>query len=137
MTLSIWRYSHLLLAISSCLFLFVASVTGVILAIEPISDTIHANSVIQGKNISLAKTIESLQQNYDEIFTIEINENQGVIVSAIDNEGNDQKVFVDPFTGNQLGAVPERAKIFKFSTNLHRSLFLKSTGRYLIGFVSF
>src|SRR5690606_21401199 len=31
----------------------------------------------------------------------------------------------------------EKAPIFQFSTNLHRSLFLKSTGRFIIGLVSF
>jgi sulfite reductase (NADPH) flavoprotein alpha-component len=37
MTISIWRYSHFLLAAVSSLFLIIASVTGIILAIEPIA----------------------------------------------------------------------------------------------------
>jgi sulfite reductase (NADPH) flavoprotein alpha-component len=38
MTISIWRYSHLALAISAALFILIASITGIILAFEPISE---------------------------------------------------------------------------------------------------
>ena len=41
MTISIWRYSHLALAVSSFLFLALASVTGIILSFQPISEKIQ------------------------------------------------------------------------------------------------
>ncbi|MCB0434087.1 MAG: hypothetical protein KDD18_14235, partial [Mangrovimonas sp.] len=39
-TISIWRYSHLALAVSSFVFIILASLTGIILAFQPISEQI-------------------------------------------------------------------------------------------------
>ncbi|MDN3493661.1 PepSY domain-containing protein [Winogradskyella bathintestinalis] len=137
MTISIWRYSHLILAVISSLFILIASVTGAILAFEPISNQLQPFAIEDGNMVSLAEILPTLQQNYDEVFTVEIDKNNFVSTSVITKEGNSETFYINPFTGEKLGEIIKKAPIFEFATNLHRSLFLKTTGRILIGVVSF
>lgn len=137
MTISIWRYSHLTLAISSALFIIIAALTGIILAIEPISNKLKTYDVVAVNEISVAETLQVLQKNYDEIITVEIDENNFVTANVILENGNSDTFYINPKTGEKIGEIEEKKPIFEFATNLHRSLFLKSTGRFIIGFVSF
>lgn len=136
MTLSIWRYSHLMLAIVSSLFLLAVSITGTILAVEPILNKLHPYNISTAGELTLSKTLHTLNSSYDEILSISQDRNGFVSVTAI-IDGQTKQFYVDPFTGENLGPLIEKAPIFQFSTNLHRSLFLKTTGRFLIGLVSF
>ncbi|AXT62670.1 FAD-binding oxidoreductase [Aquimarina sp. AD10] len=136
MTISIWRYSHLALAISSSLFLSIASITGIILALEPISDSLYSNNIEDGKDLTLAETIATLHNNFAEVINFEIDANDAMIASVITKNGNSETIYVNPITGETLGKPKEKAAIFKFATNLHRSLFLKSIGRFFVGFIS-
>jgi len=135
MTISIWRISHLILALVSSVFIILASVTGMILAFEPISNQLQPYGF--NKETTVATTVKSLSQRYDEIITIETDENDFVIASVITNEGESDTFYINPETGEKLGSLIEKASIFSFATNLHRSLFLKSTGRFIVGLVSF
>ena len=135
MVLSIWRNSHLILAVAASLFLLIASITGVILAIEPISNKVRPYDIDHVDKLTLTETLTNLNAKYDEILSVSSDRNGFVSVSAIIN-GENEQFYVDPFTGNRLGPLIEKAPIFQFSTNLHRSLFLKTTGRFLIGLVS-
>ncbi len=137
MTTSIWRYSHLTLAISSSLFIFVAAITGIILAFEPISKQLSEYSISNTKEITLAQTISELQKQYDEVISITVDENDFVTTSVITKEGKSATFYVNPFTGKKLGELEKKHPVFQFATSLHRSLFLKSTGRFIVGFVSF
>ena len=136
MIISIWRYSHLTLAISSFIFILIASITGIILAFEPIVEQVKPYGSETSK-FNLAQTITILQEEYDEVITIERDHNDFIIASVITKEGADERFYIDPATGEKVGDLIEKAPIFKFSTNLHRSLFLKSTGRAIIGIISF
>ncbi len=135
MTLSIWRFSHLMLALVSSLFIVLASITGTILAFEPISNQLESYQI--NEDTTLATTIESLTNSYDEIITISTDENDFVIASVITKEGDSETFYINPETGEKLGELIEKSPLFKFTTNLHRSLFLKSTGRFIVGLVSF
>ncbi|WP_422107903.1 PepSY domain-containing protein [Winogradskyella sp.] len=137
MTISIWRYSHLVLAVSSALFIFIATITGIILAFEPISIQVHPYAVDNVKDLSVGETLETLQNEYDEILTLSIDDNDFVMASVITKDGKSDTFYVNPFTGEKLGELIKKKPIFEFATNLHRSLFLKSTGRFLVGFFSF
>ena len=136
MVFSIWRLSHLTLAISSFVFILIASITGIILAIEPISEKLRPYNV-DLENISLAKTISNLEKEYDEVFSIKKDYNNHIITSVITKEGTSEQFYVNPHSGEKIGYLVEKAPIYKFATNLHRSLFLKTTGRIIIGVVSF
>ena len=136
MTLSIWRYSHLLLALSAGAFILIASVTGTILAFEPISNKLQPFGVKGAKHQSIAQTLSVLENTYDEVIRLDIDEHYFVKASVIENNGESGTFYIDPFTGQKLGEPTKKAPLFEFATNLHRSLFLKSTGRFIIGFVS-
>ena len=137
MTISIWRLSHLTLAISTSLFIVIAAVTGLILTFEPITNKLKPYSIGSYEQISIAETIEALEKRYDEIITIEIDENNFVAASIINKKGASKSFYINPKTGEKIGNLIKKSRFYDFITNLHRSLFLKSTGRLLIGFVSF
>ena len=137
MTISIWRFSHLTLALSTALFIIIASITGIILAFEPISNQLKPYAAVNTEEVSIAETIAILSEKYDEIITLEVDENNFVSASVITKDGKSETFYINPKTGVKVGNLIEKATIFEFATNLHRSLFLKSTGRFLIGFVSF
>jgi len=137
MTISIWRLSHLTLAISTSLFIVIAAVTGLILTFEPITNKLKPYSIESNEQISIAETIEALEKKYDEIITIEIDENNFVAASIINKKGEYKSFYINPKTGEKIGNLIKKSRFYDFITNLHRSLFLKSTGRLLIGFVSF
>ena len=136
MTISIWRYSHLVLAIVSSLFLLVAALTGVILALEPISHQAKGYATHNLNEVSLATTIEALKSNYDEVLALEVEASGFVKASVLTREMETLDIYVDPISGEQLGEVKERPYIYRFATNLHRSLFLKSIGRFFVGLIS-
>lgn len=135
--MSIWRYSHLTLAISSFVFILIAAVTGIILAFEPISNQLKPYAVSNGDNATLSKTIQVLQQEYQDVVSIDVDNNDFVSASVITKSGDNKTFYINPFTGENIGETIEKSPVFKFTTNLHRSLFLKSTGRFIVGFVSF
>ena len=137
MTTSIWRYSHLTLAISSFLFVLVAAVTGIVLSFEPISKQLSDYSISNTEEITLAQTISALQKQYDEIISITVDENDFVSASVVTKEGKSDTFYIHPITGEKLGDIEKKNPIFQFATSLHRSLFLKSTGRFIVGFMSF
>jgi sulfite reductase (NADPH) flavoprotein alpha-component len=137
MTISIWRYSHLTLAISAALFIIIAALTGIVLAFEPISNKLNPYATGDLTSISIAETIGVLQEKYDEVIWIEIDKNNFVSAAIITKEGENSTFYINPKTGEKVGELIQKSALFKFATNLHRSLFLKSTGRFLVGFVSF
>jgi hypothetical protein len=75
MTISVWRYSHLALAVSSFLFLAVASLTGIILAIEPINQKLSDYRVKDFNQVSVAQTIGTLKKTYPGITDISVDVN--------------------------------------------------------------
>ncbi|MEM6515764.1 MAG: PepSY domain-containing protein [Bacteroidota bacterium] len=136
MTLSIWRLSHLVIAGISSLFIVLASATGAILAFEPITQMANAPDFGNLDEITLSQSVSALKENYDEVLSIEIGDNGTVLASVFSSDTNGD-IFINPKTGEKLGEPEEKAALFEFVTNLHRSLFLKSTGRFLVGLMSF
>lgn len=137
MTLSVWRLSHLALAVVSCLFLIMASITGVILAFDPVNEKMQPYKVDGFDTITLAQSLPVLKETYTEIAELSVDHNQFVTLDGFDEEGNNFKQFIDPLTGKQLGEPQPKSEFINWVTALHRSLFLKETGRFLIGLVSF
>lgn len=136
MIVSVWRYSHLLFAIASSVFLLIASITGVILAVEPISNKIEPYSISGADELSLAETLEHINTKYEEVLAVTRDRN-GFVSATVIVDGKNEEFYINPFTGDKLGSPIQKKPLFQFATNLHRSLFLKSTGRFLIGFASF
>ncbi len=137
MIISVWRYSHLLLAVSSFLLLTLASVTGIILAFEPIADKSQSYYVQGSDTLRLAEVAPVIRGEYKDVQKLTIDDNDFVILDWTDTAGVAQKSYVDPRNGKILGAVKEQSAFFNWVTALHRSLFLKETGRFLVGLSSF
>ena len=137
MTLSIWRYSHLALALLSSAFLLILSITGVILAVDAINEKSPAYKVENFENITLAQVLPTLRENYFEIVEIKVDHNDFVTIDAMDEDGNPIQSYIDPNTGKNIGEIVPKSEFINWTTALHRSLFLKETGRAIVGVVSF
>lgn len=137
MTLSIWRYAHLALAILSFLFLTMASITGVILAIDPVVEKTQPYKADHFNQLSLAEIIPVLQEKYAEIIELNVDHNQFVTLEGFDEDGNDFKQYINPTTGEKLGEPIKKSEFIEWVTSLHRSLFLHETGRFIVGVMSF
>jgi len=137
MSISIWRYCHLILAIVSSLFLLIASVTGVILAVEPIAHQAKGYAVGSLDDVNLAQTAKVLKDNFEEVFSLEVESSGFVKASVLTDDFETREIYINPKTGEELGTVTPRPVIYSFATNLHRSLFLKGIGRFFVGLVSF
>ncbi|MCX7551172.1 PepSY domain-containing protein [Xanthomarina sp. F2636L] len=137
MTISIWRYSHLALAVSSFVFILLASVTGIILAFEPVSDKLQPYHVADLNTLSLAETVTVFKDNYPEVIELQVDANNFVFASVITKEGKSLNGYFNPETAQFLANKKEPSKFFQWVTNFHRSLFLKGTGRFFVGLCSF
>ena len=136
MTISIWRYSHLTLAISSSLFILLAAITGIILAFEPISNQLEPYAIHNLETQYLSKTIAVLDIQYAEVISLKVDDNHFVEASVVTKNGDSETFYIDPFTGEKIASVIDKKPFYTWITNLHRSLFLKSTGRFLVGLFS-
>lgn len=137
MTLSIWRYAHLALAYLSAAFLLILSITGVILAFDAVQEKTPAYRVENFDSITLAEVIPTLRDKYFEVLTVEVNHNDFVTIQAMDGQGQTIEGYIDPTTGELLGEIKPKSAFIQWVTALHRSLFLKETGRAIVGVVSF
>jgi sulfite reductase (NADPH) flavoprotein alpha-component len=136
-TTTIWRYSHLTLAVSSFLFLLLASISGIILSVEPITEKVKSYRISNLDDRKLADVIPALKTKYSEITSITVANNQFVEIQAMDTAGNDVKGYIDPVSGQVLGNAVKQNEFFQWVTGFHRSLFLHETGRFFIGLTSF
>lgn len=137
MTISIWRYSHLALAVSSFLLLLLASITGIILSFQPLSEKIQSYRAGNFNELTLAQTLPVLRKNYSGISELTVDANQFVKISGSDNDGEKLLAYVDPQTGRILGSPGKENEFFQWITGLHRSLFLHETGRFFVGLTAF
>lgn len=133
MTKSLWRYSHLALAVSSFLFLLLASITGTILSVEPVLENAKPYGAGNLAELKLSESIPALRSKYSGITRISVEKTQFVLVEGTDQAGEDLKAYVDPRSGKILGKPGQKNEFFQWVTTLHRSLFLHETGRIFIG----
>ena len=123
----IWRNTHFLLAISISLFLIIASISGVILGIEALIDQTKPQAIYSLESQSLKKTMEALEDRFEDVYEIVVTEKKFVIVQGITSNGF-ETFYVDPKTGIKIKNVSPSNPFFNQVRSLHRSLFLKNTG---------
>ncbi|MDI9363693.1 MAG: PepSY domain-containing protein [Flavobacterium sp.] len=136
MTISVWRYSHLTLAVSSFIFIALAAITGIVLAVEPINNKLPAYKADGFNQITLAQALPAINKLYTNITEISVDANQFVIVKGTDSAGKNVEVYVHPITGAALCKVSKQSNFFQWVTALHRSLFLHEAGRFFVGLTS-
>lgn len=138
MITKVWRYSHLSLAIISSLFLLVAVITGIILGVYPIKNQIQAHNLPTATNQSIASVLNHLNSEYEDILELEVNNDLLVKISTIDfNEAKNGDFYINPSTGKKIDELPKKSNVYNWAKTLHRSLFLKNTGRIFVGISSF
>lgn len=137
MTLSFWRSSHLALALVSSLFLILASVTGIILAVDAVQEKTLPYKIENFDTITLGETLSVLKKNYSEMTELTVDYNQFVTLQAIDQDGNDINAYIDVKTGKKLGTPVKKSEFIQWITSFHRSLFLHEAGRFFVGVISF
>jgi sulfite reductase (NADPH) flavoprotein alpha-component len=137
MIISVWRYSHLALAVSSFLLLTLASVTGIMLAFEPIAEK-SQNFYIKGTDtLPLSQVVPAVTRNYKDVQKLSRDDNGFVILDWTNSKGAAQKTYINPVTAAPLGPVAIQKPFFRWATALHRSLFIHETGRFLVALASF
>ena len=134
MTISPWRLIHLWLAVISAVFLLIASITGIILAFEPVYEQSFGYS-IDAEELTVSQLLENTSNIYDEISTIKKDHNGFYQITVFDENG-ESTFYIDPSKGEKLGGSFQTPGIFDFARVLHRSLYLKQTGRFIIGATS-
>ena len=82
MTLSVWRLSHLTLAIFSFLFILMASVTGAILSFDPINEKMLPYKATNFDEITLAQSIPVLREKHSEILELNVDHNDFVVLEG-------------------------------------------------------
>src|SRR5690606_36338134 len=110
---------------------------GVILAIGAVNEKTQNYKVNDFDTINLSQTLPVLWEVYPEITELTVDHNRFVSIEATDPEGNAFKAYIDPRDGRILGKVKPQSDFIQWNIALHRSLFLKETGRVVIGMVSF
>ena len=134
----IWRYSHFTLTVSSFLFLLLASITGAFLAFKPIQEKLQPFKINGVQEVLLSDLIKTLSSKYEEVLDIEIDNNYFIKASVFSLDADmDGQFYIHPLDGTKIADIPKSIAFFDFLTNLHRSLFLKTPGRVLVGIASF
>jgi len=137
MTLSVWRYAHLALAIFSFLFLASASITGAILGISAAYEKTPPYRIQDFNEILLTDIITVLRKEYPEITELTVDNNQFVTLQGTDNDGNTINAYINARTGKILGTPQKKSEFIQWITSLHRSLFLHDAGRLFVGITAF
>ena len=135
MMAGLWRNIHFLLAITASLFLIIAALSGAILGLEAAWDTTRPQAISLSK-ISLGEAKQKIEAQFEEVYEIELN-SKGFLLVQGSKKNSYGSFYVDPKDGRILGKVKNPSPFFQFVRSLHRSLFLKETGRILMSFVSF
>jgi sulfite reductase (NADPH) flavoprotein alpha-component len=133
----IWRTTHRILALAASVFIILSAITGSILAVEPVIErnkniSTSSDALDQNLGVFLAK----IKDNYPEISRLERNQFDQISVEQLGNDFDIETFYINPINFNRLSNLNQRHPIFEFTEALHRSLFLKSTGRLIVGFTA-
>jgi len=137
MNLTIWRYSHLTLAVSSFLFLALAAITGIILSFEPALEKINRPNTPSLSQVTLAESIPVWKKQYPSIRQVEVDDFHSLVAKSSDFPKDIQEGYIHPKTGEFLGASKQKGAFFEWVNALHRSLFLHELGRFFVGLTAF
>lgn len=130
-----WRGIHYISTLFAGGFILLAALTGCILAVEPWFLSQNAVSGQPAADLTLTAFQEKLGEHFLEIFSLEKDAYGNIKVEGIGME-KEGTLYVSACTGEVLAAPKALAHIFNFSRDIHRSLFLKTPGRIIVGLAS-
>ena len=114
MILSIWRFCHFSLAAVASLFLIIASLTGAILAFEPITDSLKNYSINNLNEISLKETLNVLDKKFKEVYEIQITNEDFVSAKVLTFSNQTEEVYLNPINGETLEKIKPKSKFLVF-----------------------
>ncbi len=129
--------SHFILALLSSFFLIFASLTGAVLAINAGSKQLHNAYPSELNSISLAESVAAFKAKYPEIVELSIDQDGFFCARVFDENSDLIDGYFNPKTADFIQAKEKKSDFINLVTNFHRSLFLKSTGRFIVGVCSF
>lgn len=127
-----WRKLHFYTTVVAGLFIAITTLTGCVLASEPWFLSQYAVSGKINPQQSLSQFQNKLQDHFIELFSIEIDAYHNIKVEGIGLE-KEGTLFVRAQSGEVIEGPKNISKIFDFSRDLHRSFFLKTLGRVVVG----
>ena len=130
-----WRRLHFVCTVIAGVFLLVASITGCILAVEPWYLRTQSVSGAIPDTLTLNAFRQQLDEHFLEVFEVKQDAYGNFQVEGIGMEA-DGTLYVEAATGRIVEAPAPLPALFDFSRDLHRSLFLKTPGRLLVGLAS-
>ncbi|CEN51260.1 Putative nitric-oxide synthase (fragment) [Capnocytophaga canimorsus] len=136
MIFSLWRYAHLALALVASAFIFIASATGIILAIEPIENQLKPLKSAEFENTLLSQTLQAVKNKYPETVRLEVEHSSFVLIETINEQGEDETFYIHPKNAEKIGSSSPKKPLYQFATTLHRSLFMGSVGRVIMAITS-
>ncbi|MDZ7878322.1 MAG: PepSY domain-containing protein [Saprospiraceae bacterium] len=131
----LWRRLHFFSTVIAGLFILLASITGCILAVEPWFLSQNAVSGSLESDLTLPDFQKKLNDNFAEVFSFEKDAYGNIKVEGIGLE-KEGSLYVSAETGHILEAPQKLSAVFDWNRDLHRSLFLKTPGRILMGLAS-
>lgn len=132
---NLWRKIHFFCTLIAGLFILIAVVTGCVLAVEPWLLSRNAVSGPMEDQTTFPEFKEKLGEHFLEIFSLEQDAYGNLKVEGI-HEERDGTMYVHARRGDVVAAPGTLHPVFDFSRDLHRSLFLKTPGRILVGLAS-
>ena len=133
MILSIWRFCHFSLAAVTSLFLIIASLTGAILAFEPITDSLKNYSINNLNEISLKETLRVLDKKFKEVYEIQISTEDFVSAKVLTFSNQTEEIYFNPINGETLENVKPKSKFLLFLQIFIDRYFLKKLEEFLLG----
>ena len=113
MTISLKRFIHLWVAIIGSLFLVIASTSGIVLSLEPISESNRDLHYVEGDNLPISYLLKQLSSSYDEVVNVSRNKYGFIKVTAF-QDGEDQTIYINPLTGEKIAKEYQKNKYFLY-----------------------
>lgn len=136
MIITVWRNTHLILALLCSVILLLSSITGTILSLAPVEHKSSSFHIGNAADVNLGEFITGLQEKYVEVIDFSIEEEERLKVSVITEDGDFLETYLNGSTYEVLGEPEELPWIYSFSKKLHRSLFMGELGRAIVGIVT-
>ena len=81
----IWRFSHLSLALTSALFLLLAALSGIVLALGAASLPFQKDYDLD--SITIQESVDTFKETYTEVIYLQVDENNFFKASVLDSNG--------------------------------------------------
>jgi sulfite reductase (NADPH) flavoprotein alpha-component len=126
-----WRRLHSALGLISVVLVLALSVSGAILAIFPVLNSLQASPI--GAAATVADIAGPLADTLSGIVSIKVSPSGQIVVDYSDTDGLPLSGVVDPTSGAVTQALPKANNIYATLKDFHRSFLMGDNGRIAAG----